>query len=97
MPIFQNRLEVDASLEDHWKWYDSEGAFRRIMPDWEGLEPIQVGKIKDGEMTIFPVQMGPVKKKWVARHENVRELHGFDDTSLKDLLQMGSFKGVLRR
>lgn len=83
MPIFQNRLEVDASLEDHWKWYDSEGAFRRIMPDWEGLEPIQVGKIKDGEMTIFPVQMGPVKKKWVARHENVRELHGFDDTSLK--------------
>ena len=27
--------------------------------------------------------MGPIKKKWVARHENVRTLHGFDDTSLK--------------
>ena len=62
MPNFQNVLEVDASLEDHWNWYNSEGAFRRIMPDWEGLEPIQVGKIADGEMTIFPVQMGPIKK-----------------------------------
>ena len=83
MPNFQNVLEVDASLEDHWNWYNSDGAFRRIMPDWEGLEPIQVGKIADGEMTIFPVQMGPIKKKWVARHENVRPLYGFDDTSLK--------------
>ena len=55
MPLFTHKARFDASVEEIWNWYNGPGAFRRIMPEWEGIDPIQAGKLEDGEETIFKV------------------------------------------
>ncbi len=83
VPIFSHKASFDASVEEIWKWYNSPGAFRRIMPEWEGIDPIQAGKLVDGEETIFKVSLGPIKRTWLARHHSVEEGVGFSDRMIK--------------
>ena len=67
MPLFVHEAKFDANKQQIWDWYNSDGAFRRIMPEWEGIQPINAGRLVDGEETIFKVKMGPIRQKWVAR------------------------------
>ena len=83
LPIFSHNAKFDASIEEIWNWYNSPGAFRRIMPEWEGIEPIQAGKLQNGEETIFKVSIGPIKRTWLARHHTVKEGIGFSDKMIK--------------
>ena len=53
------------------------------MPEWEGIQPINAGALKDGEETIFKVGIGPVKLKWIARHHSVIEGKSFADDMIK--------------
>ena len=83
VPIFSHEAIFNASVEEIWNWYDSPGAFRRIMPEWEGIDPIQAGKLVDGDETIFKVSLGPIKRTWLARHHSVKEGVGFSDRMIK--------------
>ena len=83
MPLFTHKARFDASVEEIWNWYNSPGAFRRIMPEWEGIDPIQAGKLEDGEETIFKVSIGPIKRTWLARHHSVDHGVGFSDRMIK--------------
>lgn len=83
IPTFKHEYTHNATQEEIWKWYDSPGAFRRIMPEWEGISPIQAGALRDGEETIFKVSLGPVKQKWIARHHSVKPGESFADTMVK--------------
>ena len=49
IPTFNHEYTHKASQKEIWEWYDSPGAFRRIMPEWEGISPIQAGALRDGE------------------------------------------------
>lgn len=83
MPKFTHKKQYEASKQELWNWYNSPGAFRRIMPEWEGIKPVQVGSLKDGEETIFKVSIGPIKRKWIARHHSVVENETFSDRMMK--------------
>ena len=83
MPIFTHNAEHQASQKEIWDWYNSPGAFRRIMPEWEGIRPINAGALRDGEETIFKVSLGPIKQKWIARHHSVVEGESFADRMMK--------------
>ena len=83
MPLFTHKARFDASVEEIWNWYNSPGAFRRIMPEWEGIDPIQAGKLEDGEETIFKVSIGQIKRTWLARHHSVDHGVGFSDRMIK--------------
>ena len=83
MPKFTHKKQYEASKQELWNWYNSPGAFRRIMPEWEGIKPVQVGSLKDGEETIFKVCIGPIKRKWIARHHSVVENETFSDRMIK--------------
>ena len=83
MPIFSHSAEHNATQKEIWDWYNSPGAFRRIMPEWEGIQPINAGALKDGEETIFKVGIGPVKLKWIARHHSVIKGKSFADDMIK--------------
>ncbi len=83
MPKFTHKKQYEASKQELWNWYNSPGAFRRIMPEWDGIKPVQVGSLKNGEETIFKVSIGPVKRKWVARHHSVVENETFSDRMIK--------------
>ncbi|NCG42391.1 MAG: TIGR01777 family protein [Euryarchaeota archaeon] len=83
MPKFTHKKQYEASKQELWNWYNSPGAFRRIMPEWVGIKPVQVGSLKDGEETIFKVSIGPIKRKWIARHHSVVENETFSDRMMK--------------
>ena len=83
MPTYTHVADYDHPREDVWSWYDSSGAFRRIMPEWEGITPIQAGALVDGERTKFKVSLGPIKQMWVARHYGVTKGEVFNDVMEK--------------
>ena len=60
MPIFAHEAKFKASKDEIWNWYNSDGAFRRIMPEWEGIQPINAGRLVDGDETIFKVKVNKV-------------------------------------
>ena len=83
MPIFAHTAKFSADKKQIWDWYNSDGAFRRIMPEWEGIKPINAGRLVDGEETIFKVKLGPFRQKWIARHHSVVSGESFADRMIK--------------
>ncbi len=83
LPLFVHKAKFDANKKQIWDWYNSDGAFRRIMPEWEGIQPINAGRLVDGDETIFKVKMGPLRQKWVARHHSVVPGESFADRMIK--------------
>ena len=83
MPTFAHTAKFSADKKQLWDWYNSDGAFRRIMPEWEGIKPINAGRLVDGEETIFKVKLGPFRQKWVARHHSVVSGESFADRMIK--------------
>ena len=51
MPTYAHIATYDAPVEQVWSWYDSPGAFRRIMPEWEGIRPLEAGRLVDDATT----------------------------------------------
>ena len=76
MPLFEHTATYNAPVEALWSWYDSPGAFRRIMPEWEGIQPIQAGALIDGATTRFRVKLGTLRPMWIARHYGVESGSG---------------------
>lgn len=83
MPTYEHLATYDAPVEDVWNWYNSPGAFRRIMPEWEGIAPIEAGALVNGATTRFKVSLGPVKMMWIARHYDVVSGEVFNDVMEK--------------
>ncbi|MFL2981822.1 MAG: TIGR01777 family oxidoreductase [Candidatus Poseidoniaceae archaeon] len=53
------------------------------MPEWEGIQPMNAGRLVDGDETIFKVKLGPFRQKWVARHHSVISGESFADRMIK--------------
>ena len=83
MPTYAHTADYAHPVSAVWSWYDSPGAFRRIMPEWEGITPVQAGALMDGERTKFKVSIGPIKRMWVARHHGVVSGKVFNDVMEK--------------
>jgi uncharacterized protein (TIGR01777 family) len=83
MPTYEHIGEFAMPVDRVWQWYDSPGAFRRIMPEWEGITPLRAGALRDGEETRFKVSIGPIKQKWIARHHDVVDGEVFHDRMVK--------------
>ena len=83
MPIFEHSATFPFSREAVWNWHARPGAVRRIMPDWEGIRPVEVGGITDGAVTEFRMKIGIVPQRWVAKHHSYIEGEQFCDDSVK--------------
>ena len=83
MPTFTHEAKFSAKKQEIWNWYNSDGAFRRIMPEWEGIQPINAGRLVNGDETIFKVKLGPIRQKWVAKHHSVIPGESFADKMMK--------------
>ena len=84
MPIFEHTATFPFSRQTVWDWHARPGAVRRIMPDWEGIRPVEVGGITDGAITEFRMKIGIVPQRWVAKHHGYMEGAQFCDDMVKD-------------
>ena len=83
MPIYEHTATFPYPREVVWNWHARPGAVRRIMPDWEGIRPVEVGGIKDGAITSFRMSIGILPQRWVAKHHSYIEGEQFCDDMIK--------------
>jgi uncharacterized protein (TIGR01777 family) len=63
-----------------WAWHARPGAFARLAPPWQRVEPLgEPAAPAEGARTTLRLKTGPVWRRWVARHEDVRPGAGFTD------------------
>ena len=81
---FIRNLDVAVSAETLAEWHEKPGAFGRIQPPWEKAKIVNKAKaIEDDLEEHIQIQMGPVKKMWIARYHNVIKGKQFCDFQVK--------------
>ncbi len=69
---FIRKCKIDASATVLNNWHHSHDVFHRIQPPWESARIVKKAKeIADGLEEHIQIQMGPLKKTWVARYQDV--------------------------
>ena len=70
MPEFQYRSEVPASAAEVYAWHVRPGALERLLPPWSDLEVLRrEGGVEDGGTVLLSLGLGPIRLRWLARHE----------------------------
>jgi uncharacterized protein (TIGR01777 family) len=69
--VFERRSTLPCSAEAAYRWHASSGALERLTPPWEGIELVsRRGGFADGAETVLRVPVGPVRRRWLARHRD---------------------------
>ncbi|MGM0578111.1 MAG: TIGR01777 family oxidoreductase [Myxococcota bacterium] len=85
--VRRTRLEHSAGVVD--AWHARPGAFERLLPPWERVEvvcheaPSDAEPIADGARLTLQMGLGPLRFRWVARHEGRAPGRGFRDVQEK--------------
>lgn len=71
MPEFQYRSEMPASAAEVYAWHVRPGALERLLPPWRAMRVLRrEGGVEDGGTVLLELALGPVKQRWLARHED---------------------------
>lgn len=80
---FVARSRLPVSAETAFAWHERPGAFQQLNPPWESVQIIsQQGGIHDGARVEIEVQIGPLRKRWIAEHRNYDPPRSFQDVQL---------------
>ena len=80
MSRFRARSGFDVPASDLWAWHLRRGAFERLNPGWDPAEVVDRGAgVSEGSQVVLRVRMGPLRRRWVARHRGLVEGREFRD------------------
>ena len=75
---------INAPAEVLCEWHHKNNVFGRIQPPWESARIVnKAEKIADGLEEHIEIQMGPLKKLWIARYQDVIDNKQFCDLQVK--------------
>ncbi len=75
---------LDVSAADVFDWHARPGAFERLTPPWERVRIVSPGSgIRDGSMVELEVTLGPLRRRWLARHDACLPGRQFRDVSVR--------------
>jgi uncharacterized protein len=81
MPTFEYRSTIPVSAADLFAYHDRPGALERLLPPWEKIRVLErTGGIRDGGKLVMEMNIGPLRKRWVALHHDYIAGHQFVDT-----------------
>ncbi len=84
MTEFKKRSKVQVPANALFAWHGRAGAFERLSPPWENVKIVErQGSIRNGDRLIMALKMGPVKRRWVAVHQDYVEGKQFCDVQTK--------------
>ncbi len=87
---FERRSRIDAPASLVFAWHLRPGAFERLLPPGDGTRVLQrTGSIEADDMRVelqVPV-LGPVRQRWVVRHEGYEPGRRF-----VDVMERGPFR-----
>jgi len=78
-PDFVTESAMPAPRAMLASWHFAHGALQRLLPPWQSVEVESAEPLADGSRTVLRLSAGPIRTRWVAVHEQVREGHGFVD------------------
>ena len=82
--IFQKRSRISAPASVVFDWHLREGAFERLNPPWEPVRIVsKVGGIADGGQVELDVPIGPLRQRWVSKHQGFVAGVQFQDVQLR--------------
>jgi uncharacterized protein (TIGR01777 family) len=77
------RSLMPVSAEELHAWHARPGAFERLMPPWERIEPRTLARsLSNGERAEFVIPLGPFRKRWIAEHHALTDGIGFRDQQI---------------
>jgi len=81
---FRKRTRVEAPAGAVFEWLTRPGAFERLAPPWEHVRAVaRSGSApQTGSRTEFDVQVGPVRRRWVAEHTGFEAGRMFRDEQI---------------
>lgn len=78
--IFVRRTYLPVTAEEAYAWHLRPGAFGRLSPPWESVRLITPPQpLVEGSVAEIDVPLGPVRKRWIARHDSFVEGRQFRD------------------
>lgn len=89
-PTFESVAVIEAPLSRVLLFHISTDALRRLMPPITPLQIFRQEPLDEGSITEFRLWLGPVRLRWVARHQDVDLTCRFSDVQLE-----GPFKSWL--
>ncbi len=80
MPEFRRLAPMPVSADALFAWHEREGAFERLAPPWQRIEPVSADpSVRDGTRRTFRLRQGPFSVTWVARHQDYQAGRQFAD------------------
>jgi uncharacterized protein (TIGR01777 family) len=80
---FEKRSLVAASARAAFDWHTRPGALERLSPPWESARLVRSDGIRDGDVAELRVRVGPVERRWVARHRDFVDGVQFADEQIE--------------
>jgi uncharacterized protein len=77
-----SRLSVSAG--EAFAWHQRPGAFERLVPPWERVEVLERrGGLENGGEVVLRIGWGPLRIRWVARHQDCISGRQFADVQVE--------------
>ncbi len=82
--IFHKRTRIAAPAQVVFDWHLRDGAFERLSPPWEAMEVVsRTGGIADGGTVELQVPIGPLKQRWISKHQGFVAGSQFQDVQIR--------------
>lgn len=84
MAVVEYRSPVGAAQADLFAWHERAGAFERLVAPWQDVRVVERrGGIRDGDVTVLSLKIGPGRRRWVARHFGYVPPRKFEDEQVE--------------
>ncbi|MGD1838996.1 MAG: SRPBCC family protein, partial [Nitrososphaeraceae archaeon] len=82
--IFLKKSFVPCNVNILFDYHTRNGALERLIPPWSGLDVIdKTGGIDNDDISIFQINLGHLRFKWIAKHSGYIQNKQFRDTMIK--------------
>ncbi len=80
MASYRKTSRIDAPAPTVFAWHERPGAFERLVPPWDSTRVIsRSGGLAVGGRVELETSVGPVKRRWLAEHTDLRPGESFRD------------------
>ena len=71
-----------ATAAELFAWHAAPGALARLIPPASGVRIVRAAELRDGSEVELSVPVGPLRRRWIARHSAVHDPDGFVDEQI---------------
>lgn len=84
LATYRRSVNLPVAQNQAFTWHARPGAFQRLSPPWQRVEIVrEAATLEDGAEAELRVKIGPIWRRWLARHEGYVPGVEFTDVQVK--------------